>query len=523
MTNNTSGDDRTEMPLLPTRDQRLELLVIGLLLLLPLLPTLGSLRYATDDYYLRSSVDFSSADLGYNFASSGRPGQALLADLFFNLGASPPSGSIFTALHIAASAYVSWLLCGLWQVQNTFHRVLVAVLHGAHPFYVELYTYSLIPLFTASALTLGFLALAVCPTSLSRSAVPRLLFAVLLFAGSLSIYQLFFAHLAVAALVAAALGALRQDGHSRTALSGALRTGLLIRAGAMASALALYVLLNFIYQRASAADSLPQGKLMSLDDLGQRLSTLRDLLRHYLLGDHALQRGPWLRALLLTLVSVTILAAVAQAVRRRPKAEALFGALIVAICLSLAIVLLPGISMASEFFVASPRIFSAAAVALAGFLAISLAAGGRIASFTRCLATVLVVAYLTIQGNATIDQQRLNLQDQLTASQILSRLHAFPKFNVNTPIAIIGDRWNFRRLGVDSALGGLNVSALTVPWAKLHVLREISGYPLQQTSEAQTKRAIELATTMPTWPDHGSVRLVDGFAVVKISTSVAAP
>lgn len=520
----SSGTDR-EPPLaallVPSRADRLPLLLAGFALLLPILTALGSLRYATDDYFMYTGTNFNSHDLGYNFAGSGRPGQALLSDLLFALGATPPSGPLFTALQLLAFTYVGWLICGLWRVEGAVGRALVVVLHGAHPFYAELYTYSMVPIFVAVAITLAFAGIAICPFRLGRKDVARFLLATAALVASLTIYQLFFAHVAIALAIMGGLAILRQPGEGvpDTLRYRLLSSGLATKLLAMVAALGIYSAGSYAYLRALGFEMMPQGRLMELSEASQRVGVLKGLLKYYLFAPNALFRGPLLRLLLALLVVTAIAAAVLRLLAREKPARALFGSLLVVASCGIALCFVPGISMVSHTFLVSPRILCAVAVLVAGYFALGIAAMQGLGRKFMCgLGGVIAFAFLGIQNGVLIDQQRLNLQDQLMASQIVARLEELEEFSPESAVALIGGRWDFRQRGVKSALGNLNVSAHVYEWSKIFVLNEVSGYPLQKPTPAQLETAEAAAAAMPEWPLQGSVRFVDGVAVVKLPT-----
>ena len=148
--------------------------------------------YAIDDYFLYQLYQIDSSTMGYNFYSTGRFVQLILADFFQLLNIQPLTKPIGPILFILSLSYLSVILANALDLKYFFLKLAFSLLVILNPFMAELFHYSIIPAYSAFAifsLTLGFVygsRFAQCGSRLD------LVLSIAMYAVSLSIYQIFY-------------------------------------------------------------------------------------------------------------------------------------------------------------------------------------------------------------------------------------------------------------------------------------------------------------------------------------------
>jgi hypothetical protein len=126
---------------------------------------------------------------------------------------------------------------------------------------------------------------------------------------------------------------------------------------------------------------------------------------------------------------------------------------------------------------------------------------------------VMMFSFIGI-GNVILgDQLRTNMRDIEMANRIVARIESLPGFDKIEAMAISGGRWAYAS-PVQTVQGDMNISALPVPWAKVPLLNEATGYRFLEAPADVAERANAYCQGSAKWPALQSVTKMGSTAVV---------
>jgi hypothetical protein len=459
--------------------------------------------YSIDDYFLTLDSPPPATMLG-----QGRFGAALLLQLFHLIQLEPSYARIFfVAFALAVSSLLAALIVRHWNLKG-WPAVAAAAMIALHPFTTEIFTFR-----TALGISMCALLLLAALLVPRRWSPAGVLAGSALFAVALSIYQVVLHYALMIVLLGAAIGLTRLViAGRRTALRGMARGRNAALLACTVLGTLLYAAINAVLSRALQVTMTARTRLIPLSGIGERAAKVWEVLRYRFLEPSPLI-GRFPKALLLLLL---LLALLGLAARLRPlAARSVLLFLAVAGLLAAALVWTVGIILVLDDFWPVPRVMSHTGVFWAGVLAIafaSLGAWGR-----RALAGVSLLLVLSFVGSSNRilnDQVRLNVRDAAKANRIVARLEALPGFTGTETVAVHGSTWSYP-LSYGTADHDMNISAFGADWAKVALLREVSGYDLKLAkADAQKAAAAAYCGGVPPWPGPGSVTIRDGLAIL---------
>ncbi len=473
--------------------------------------------YSIDDYYLV----LHEKPVTNPFAQ-GRLGEALVIELLRRLELETQGGRVvFVAFGILISAWLAVLIVRFWGVRPAgWLPVATAAIIAVHPFTTEVFTFR-----AALGVIMGALAL-LAPLLVHRQwSLAGVAAGACLFAFTLSIYQLVLQYCVMIVLMGIAVGLTRVLAVG--AATGwpprvrALLSWPRLRRNRNAAVMACAVLGTAGYVLVNAATArllhVTPGKrfgFLSPDRAGERARAVLDVLRYRLLGPSPLV-SPLAKGLLLLLLLAALAGLLIRARPWRLQGRSILLLATVATLLALAMAWTVGIAMVPETFWPVPRVMSHAGVFWAGTLAIAHGCSGTRARRVLGLISLLIaLSFLGSDNRILSDQLRLNARDAAKASRIVARLEALPGFSGTGPVAVEGTAPGYP-LGFSTHDMDMNLSAFGADWAKLAILREISGYELRAAdSPLQKETAAAYCRGVSPWPGPQSVTLQDGLAIV---------
>jgi hypothetical protein len=473
--------------------------------------------YSIDDYYLVLQEKPLPSAL-----SQGRFGQDALVRLFRLLELDSQSGRVFfVAFAILVSSLLATSIVRYWNLAAAgWLPVAAAAIISIHPFTTEVFTFR-----AALGIIMCSLALLVPLLALRRWSPAGVAAGACLFAFTLSVYQMVLQYCVMIVLMDAAIGlsrvlvvgsASRWPPRVASLLSwrrlARHRNTALLACAALGTA--AYMLVNAVARRLLHVALGKRFGLLSRHETGERARAVWNVLSYRFLAPSPLL-SQFAKGLLLLLL---LAALVGLAVRARPwllqrRSVLLLPA--VAALLAVAAVWTVGIVMVPQTFWPVPRVMSHVGVFWAGTLAIAYrCAGTRIRWALALLSLLIVLAFIGSSGRILDDQLRLNARDAAKASRILARLEALPGFTGTEPVAVNGTSpdfpLRFRTHDMD-----MNLSAFSADWAKLAILREISGYDLKPAEDqAQKAAAAAYCREVGPWPGPQSVIIRDRLAII---------
>jgi len=163
-----------------------------------------------------------------------------------------------------------------------------------------------------------------------------------------------------------------------------------------------------------------------------------------------------------------------------------------------------------------PRTLSSLAFYWAGIFALSLAVSNSRSSRLVCLSlgALLAFGYAVNSNRQAVDHARINSRDRLAASRIVERFSQLPGFEGIRTVVVCATDHRFNLDNVSTETQGFNVSALSRPWSSTAVLRETSGWKIQDSGPEDRAKAQQAAIGKPVWPQPGSVFIVGDIGVV---------
>lgn len=129
------------------------------------------------------------------------------------------------------------------------------------------------------------------------------------------------------------------------------------------------------------------------------------------------------------------------------------------------------------------------------------------------LGTGALVSFVGINNTIVSEQIRLNRRDMAQALRIVSVIEQLPDPKSIKGICVHGGTWYYPSY-FHTVQGDLNVSALSVVYAKTSLINEVSGKGYIAPDEATLSKAREYCVATPRWPDKSSVSRIGDFGVV---------
>ena len=493
-------------------NRALPLEVLAPVLAITLIAKLGAFLpgYAVDDYSLAagdSRVPFEA------LLAQGRFGQAVLLEILARIGLLPHyTRFFFVALAMLVTAICATLVVRLWRVDSPRVAVAGAALIAIHPFTTEIFTFR-----TALGIhAIAFLLL--IPLLVPRQWTWRALSAATLaFALVLSIYQIVLQYLLMVVIVGLAIeiaSEMRREPGSRFRLP--FRDRFLALAGISLAGTALYLVINAALLRFYHVTMIRRGRLLEPGAVVTRLHDVWTTLRYRYLEPNPMT-GATMRTLLLALLAAAVLGLVLKwrrqpLARTLPRLAAVFTLLILG---ALWTITLPAIV---EFFWPVPRSMAHVAILWGGVLVIACSAWGvRMQRALGVLAALILLGFIGTDNRILADQQRLNLRDLALANRLVARLEATPGFTPAAEVAIVGLQYAYPLPLATSDLD-MNSSAFGANWSNLAILREVSGYNLQDPGATRTAAAADRCRAVAPWPASSAVTVENGLVIICFNT-----
>jgi hypothetical protein len=486
------------------------LIALTLLALAARMQSMTTTMYSIDGYSSPSAKELSQFVM-----TQGRWGLAALLRLrgtlgYFGMDVVPSSLVLSTLLFTGAGFLYARVLSPRLSNVELF---IFAALFTLHPFVTEFYTFSDATLDIAVAIFLAAVGFA-CASGRAR---PRLGMVIggFLMVIALSIYQIPIAHLAIVGLLGAIAWGLQPD----PAPAGSLRardfvaTGQFRALATVAASAVLYLasmrLVAYVFDIAldqGAALSWPVDLPAKADALGRAFSMAFLRLKGFTTPlASTLQAG----------VSIVAAAAIILTILRRRGAGMALAAIVLFAAAALCAVILP-ISFNTIWL--APRRLSAVSIFIAGVALL----GRRCAqpAWVRHLLMIALVplwiAYIGTSNRILYDQRRVNLWDAQEANRILARLEADPHFAAMRALVVLNGKAE-RRQALPTAIGDLNISALTIVSARLAVIAQTTGARFESASDDEQQAAEKYCATAELWPAAASVTIAGDLGIVCIT------
>ncbi|TPN26636.1 hypothetical protein FKO01_25520 [Mesorhizobium sp. B2-3-3] len=445
----------------------------------------------------------------------GRYGTYWLSKAFDVIGYDPMRAPLIA---VVASVFLSvWganAILRLWSnEQPDLIRALLLVVIAAHPYTSEITTFRNISIYHVLAFALGAAAILV-----SRATPARLVGSVLIFALSLTFYQVPLNYISIFILFDFALRALRRliDKDDTPEAYSLQDRAFYARLVTFAGGFVLYFICLKIanYGLPPHPFSIP----ISLWEVPERLRTwgVKLLVGHFLTGlayDHALVPKAIL-IIPLIMIGVTVLELWRRPVSLQGSAIA---SAIVLVTPALAGLAMLGIPLFFTVVWLPSRVMASIGLVWAGVAVVALLVRDFIPKQAYVFVLGLVVFSFIAQDNQIfIDQLRVGVRDHNLAVRIVSRLEALPNYADMKTVAGIGRRSD-EGATIPTSTHGFNDSNFEYQWAVSPMLTELTGIPLRSPYQPEIDAGQAYCKAHAQWPAPESVVIHGELAIVCLS------
>ena len=472
--------------------------------------------YGIDDY--RPSADGPAELLGGLF-QQGRIGHWLFLKISLLLQMEPNEARVlYVALAVVAYSTLGLAVVRFWRVRELgWLAVGAAMLIANHPYTGEIFTYRWG--FPPAAMVMALLGVLLWLAVLPRF---HLAAGTVVFAFALSFYPiaLHFGLMIVLTSFAIALGARlvaaagpSAAGPAPDSDSIAPRTVRLL-AFVLAGTL-LYLAIGLLLRRRIGV-SAEYFQTIALPAVPARaLAAWREVVGMYTAPNVLIPRP--INYLFMTLVVILVLALGWRIVRSRERPLATGLAAGILILLGIALFWTAGLFLLLKDLWLTPRSMAHVGVLWAACLVLLAQVAGSpyLRWVLGAAIAVILVTFVAAHHRMFEDQRQLNFQDLQKASRIVARLEALPGFDQIRRVVFVGRPYTYPKGAEQTLWKDLNMSAFGAWWAQAPILREVSGYPLQlSTDPTEVAAGAEYCAQGKPWPAAESVAARGELAIV---------
>ena len=463
-------------------------------------------HYAAIDDFLAVLGEWSDDDFFDHMISQGRPLEYVLWRLLHYAGVNFATlSSTVGVLHNVVLTASALVLCRIFSLScGTGFTLIFALIFVLHPFQTEQQT---IQAFLWSADTST--ALAFFGLLLSTRGWGGFLFGLVAISSSLLTFQTSFQYIATILCFAVVLN-YAQNLTSPTRLSWwavACDRRILIMSACFLCSVVVAAIADIVTMHVAGAGL--RSLLLPWSEAPKRLGEFgKDLLEDNVLFSNMLKS--WFAALAaISIVILAIRGAVWASIDR------LVQLLIVAAGVVGGVIAVYSLVLVTADWWPVPRTLVGFSVWCAGVAALAYVAFPRkLHPPLAVLGALAALIFMGINAEVGVDQTRLNLRDQLLANRIVDRVERYDDFSPDIPTVVVGYTSTTMGEHIRIVQGDLNNSAFSVPWARLEILREISGYSLPDATSDQQEQASAYCQGHAKWPASDSVMIVQHVAIV---------
>lgn len=465
--------------------------------------------YSVDDY--RVFVG-SFGSVSWALVSEGRFGTLWLSRLFDVIGYDPMRAPLLTVVaSIFLSVWAANVILRLWSNDlSVALRAMLLFVIAAHPYTSEIITFRNIAIYHILAFALGAVAVLI-----SRLTPGRLVLSALVFAASLTFYQVPINYVSIFILFDAALRILRK-------LLNKDAVGAYTLADRAFYARIITFLGGFIVYLVClkvATHGMPPHPFsipISLAEVPERVRTwgFRLFAGHFLTG--TAYDNPLVSKAVLMIPLVMVGATILELFRR---STVHLGSSVLASAIVVATPVLAGFATmgVSLFFTVvwlPPRVMASIGLVWAGVAVITLLVRDLIPRQAYVAALgVVVFAFIAQDNQIFIDQLRVGVRDHNLAIRIVSRLEALPNYSQIKSVAGFGRRHD-TGAPIPTATHGFNDSTFEYQWAISPMLTELTGIPLRAPYQPEIDDGQAYCKDHAAWPAPEAVTIRGQLAIV---------
>lgn len=488
------------------------MIIVGIISLLFLLPLVSTFLYSIDDYYLIQTYKIDLQNVGYNYYSTGRFVEGIIAEILSFLNLLPinkPMGQLF---FIATLSYMGIYVAEVIGIEKQIYKIGFALIFVLNPFFGELYYYSTVTVFCGFAilfLLIGFRYSIKCS---NRFKIRYLLIAVFGYYCSLATYQIFYP-IVLYIIVGYFIKEVIIENIKCKDFFRKHKVEIIIYF--------LSFIIFYIVMKVSFCLKPPslQYDMDSVSTIISRVvnkeywQEIFTQLKLYLFRDNAMQ-SVFLFELVLFVASILMIKRIFSNQERCPIYIYLIKTIGLCIIIFIGVVMTLGFGILGTQI--SYRSFTSFGVfeALLIYLAFPRKKEGNIGRIISLIGILCIIANGTRMGRVALDTYRLNIIENNLANRVVMRLEETENFNPNAKLVIIGNPTTGKVGNVYE--GDYNTPALA-QFSKVLMINEISGYNFQLPTNEDYEKAYTFYNEMESWPSEKSIFQMGDVYVVKFS------
>jgi hypothetical protein len=479
--------------------------------------------YAIDDYFLYQIYDIGLPHQWYNFYSTGRLVEGVLAEFFRLSNLQPITRPIGPILFILSLSFLSVTLLNSLRLKQFLLKLTFCILIVLNPFLAELFHYSSITVYCAFAIASLAVGFEYGRRYSLNGGWLDLCISVAMYSVSLAIYQIFYSMIFVFLLLLVALDLVKlksEYGVDENNKRG-LREFIPYILAFIVYTIALKIIFS-IYPPPLPYPGTSLGEFVV--NLANHDYWFRILfnINTYLFKDNPFNSAN-LNLLILLFLAYSMFDFIFNSfVNDKSRANIVNT---VYITMSLILVSTIGFFGCLGFSVLRPWEISGrsltafglyqALIVVLGFLL--LRRNKPLSKFKVVLCTLIVGVIILGSagrvGRVALDQYRLNSFDKSLATRIVTRLELLTDFAPSAKLIILGapNEGTLSRTG----FGDYNISALQ-HFSRVFAINEITGYSFQNPSNEDINAARIATQNLKPWPDKESVISDHGKFIVKL-------
>lgn len=469
--------------------------------MISILPYLTSKIYSIDDYHLLNIYNLNWETLGYNFYSTGRPIEGLLAEILYRFNLQPLNKPMGAVAFVAAISFSGVYMAKYLNINEFKYKIIFVALVTSNPFFVELYYYGTVTIYCAFAVLMLAVGLFFSNQFILYKKWYYLVLSCICYICSLGTYQIFYPIIGFCIMIKGIMN-LRKRSKDEWKNIGIIFCIYLL------SFIWFYIILRIAFSIKAPA--------LIYDGIDV-LQFIRELFTldywKIMVGKMVvflLKNNPFFSSLSLKILLLISLLIFVQSLKKAEKRymEVLFS--VIFICIGLYLVFGMGITRPNSI---SARTLTAFGIYEAGLFVLFLQFGYKEKKWLLALFGWIVFVNSAMAGKNALNTMRLNEIEMNMANRIVARMETFEEFSANATLVILGVPAT-GSIG-STGIGDYNVPA-SVSFSKVLMFNEATGYTFTSPTSEQYEIAYSYIEEMNTWPKDKSVLYKDGMFIVRL-------
>lgn len=486
------------------------------------LPYIVNLLYSIDDYYLNQVYDLNINSLGYNFYSTGRFLEAVLAQAFYYMNIQPLTKPIGPLLFIASMSLIGVCFTQLLRIRSFYISLGFVLLFTTNSFLSEIFSYSIVSAYSAFAVIALGVGLVFGELYARKRKLLLLLFSIIGYVCSLTVYQIFYPIVGVVLIYKLLVP---NDFLNDIKKKKDEFYKQLIPLGIYVLAFVFYgVILQVCFHFHPPTlkyNGGSIGEFLNNIQTTEYWNLLYSNIKIYIFSDNPFNSKivNWLLWILAfsTFVTYVLKKGIPNLVPDRTLRAVIVSFILIAsfgLCLSFGFSILRPAEISSRSLTAFGLYQGLLILFTYNLLSALHMKLARKKVLITLVALIILLGSAGRIGRSSMDQHRLNNLEHSLVTRIVDRLESNSNFTSNAKLVIVGQP----QLGnlSHTNFGDYNTPAIQ-QFGKVFLFNEISGYSFTIPNDVDIEKANSILEGMASWPSANSIKYVDGMFIIKLS------